>query len=144
MTSPAHDIPTAFERLLTVIVLAGAIVVITVAWSIEPDPRGLGTHEQLDLDPCGYLLSTGRPCATCGMTTAFSHTVRFQIPSAIRANFAGCLLCLVTMAAPAWLGLALWERRSAFAPLRRRFGWIAVGTAVVVGWSWARNVASGP
>lgn len=65
------------------------------AW-LAPDPAGMGTHRQLGLPPCSMVAATGYPCPTCGMTTAFSHTIRGQWISAFRAQPAGWLLALAT------------------------------------------------
>jgi hypothetical protein len=83
-------------------VWAGAILVTCVgvlgvaAW-LEPDPRGYGTHEQFGGGPCGALVMTGYPCPTCGMTTAFAHTVRGQLVAAFWAQPAGLVLALGTV-----------------------------------------------
>jgi hypothetical protein len=37
------------------------------------------------------------------MTTAFSHTVRLQLPRGFRSSPAGMLLCLLLIALPAWV-----------------------------------------
>jgi len=58
-------------RLCYAAVLAITVAIFATAWRLRPDPRGLGTHEQLGLPPCGFYLSTGLPCPTCGVTTAF-------------------------------------------------------------------------
>lgn len=71
--------------------------VLGVAVYLHPDSRGLGTHRQLGLGPCGFVLTTGLPCPTCGMTTAFSHTVRGQLIRAFFAQPAGMLLALGTI-----------------------------------------------
>ena len=71
--------------------------VLGVAIHLHPDPRGLGTHRQLGLGPCGFILTTGLPCPTCGMTTAFSHTVRGRLIAAFLAQPAGMLLALATI-----------------------------------------------
>ena len=69
------------------------------AW-IDPfdgngNPLTRGTHEQLGLGPCRFLQWTGKPCPTCGMTTAFSLVMHGRLIPAARANLAGCLLALL-------------------------------------------------
>ncbi len=76
--------------------LAGCVGVLAIAVYLKPDPRGVGTHEQLFPGPCGLLLTTGMPCPTCGMTTAFAHTVRGQWVKAFWVQPVGMLLCLAT------------------------------------------------
>ena len=87
---------------LLVVVLCGAVL--AVAGLLPPDTRGFGTHSNLGLPECGLMRTVGFPCPTCGMTTAFAHTVRGRWTIALRAQPAGWLLCVGTMAT---MGLAL-------------------------------------
>ena len=64
---------------------------------MPPDPRGFGTHERLGLPPCSLVLTTGLPCPTCGMTTAFSLMMHARPWSAFLVQPAGAVLCLATM-----------------------------------------------
>ncbi len=68
------------------------------AW-MEPDPSGMGTHRQLGLPPCSSVVLLGRPCPTCGMTTAFSNAVRGRFLAAFMAQPAGFLLAVATAVA---------------------------------------------
>jgi len=76
---PAAAIPTPSPRTPPAVraaggALAGAILtVLVLAATLQADPAGHGTHTQLGLPACGFALATGKPCPTCGMTTAFSH-----------------------------------------------------------------------
>jgi hypothetical protein len=45
----------------------GLIALLATARWLTPDARGLGTHEQLGLPPCGFYLWYGLPCPSCGM-----------------------------------------------------------------------------
>lgn len=71
------------------------------AW-LSPDPQGHGTHRQLGLAPCSFLMLTGRPCPSCGATTAFAHFVRGEWPSAVRANAAAFVLAIVCAGLMPW------------------------------------------
>lgn len=66
-----------------------------VARSLQPDPRGYGTHQQVGLPECTIRLMFSRPCPGCGMTTCFSHFVRGDFLLAARANLAGLLLAIL-------------------------------------------------
>lgn len=59
---------------------------ILVACILTPDPRGYGTHTQLGLNPCVWRTIHGRPCPSCGLTTAFTHIVRGEWHQAVQAH----------------------------------------------------------
>lgn len=82
------------RRGLLAALLLGIVAVIGVALSLEPDPRGYGTHEALGLPPCGLVfLTRGRvPCPSCGMTTSFAHAARLQLADSFRAHPFGLVL----------------------------------------------------
>jgi hypothetical protein len=75
--------------------VSGAAVLVTAA-ALSPDPAGHGTHTQLGLPPCGFLLMTGLPCPGCGLTTSFAHMIRLELGGAFAANPLGVLLFSVT------------------------------------------------
>ncbi|MGF1468302.1 MAG: DUF2752 domain-containing protein [Sandaracinaceae bacterium] len=77
--------------------LAGTLGVIICAAVLTPAVEGHGTHTQLGLPPCGFLVATGFPCPGCGLTTSFSHMVRLQVGGALSANPFGVLLFSVTL-----------------------------------------------
>jgi hypothetical protein len=72
-------------------------VLITAAF-LTPNPEGHGTHTQLGLPPCGFLVFTSYPCPGCGLTTAFSHMIRFDLFGAWHANPFGIALFSATAA----------------------------------------------
>ena len=74
----------------------------TAEW-LKPSPLRHGTHQQLGLPPCTFLALFGRPCPTCGMTTAWAHLVRGQVIGALRVNVGGTLLAVVAAIAVPWL-----------------------------------------
>jgi hypothetical protein len=82
-------------RLAAILVLLMAGSVLGIAAWLNPDSRGYGTHEQLPFQgPCGFLLTTGYPCPTCGMTTAFSYTMHGNWLAAIKAQPGGWVLAI--------------------------------------------------
>lgn len=89
--------------------LAGVFGVARWINPYDPDgtPRTMSTHTQLGMDPCGFLLATGRPCPACGMTTSFALLVRGDVGASLRANWAGTLIALV------WGGVLVWALASA-------------------------------
>ena len=83
------------QRWLWWTILGACVSVLTTAAAITPDPSGHGTHTQLGLPPCGFLLLTGYPCPGCGLTTAFAYGVRGPWLLAASANPLGLVLFLV-------------------------------------------------
>ena len=82
------------------------------AYSLEPDPRGFGTHEQLGLPACSFRAWAGVLCPTCGMTTSFSNFVRGRFLQAARANFAGLALATICVALIPWSIVSIWQGRT--------------------------------
>ncbi len=72
------------------------LAVMITATQLTPSPFGHGTHTQLGLPPCGFLVVTGVPCPGCGLTTCFSHMIRAEFVDAARANPFGVPLFLVS------------------------------------------------
>lgn len=87
------------RRFWASIVFVGCAAVLSLAAYLKPDPSGMGTHCQLGLGRCGMLATTGLPCPTCGMTTAFANAVRGRFVAALLAQPTGLVLALATMAA---------------------------------------------
>ena len=73
-----------------------SVSVLALAASLEANESGVGTHRQLGLPACGFLSSTGLPCATCGMTTAFTHAVHGRPLKAFLTQPAGAVLAVLT------------------------------------------------
>lgn len=98
----------ARARAVAVVVSVGCGALLAVAAWMTPDARGLGTHQQLGFPPCTMVVLTGYPCPTCGMTTAFAHTVRGELISAFKAQPAGLILALaVIVVAAVSLGVVI-------------------------------------
>src|SRR5690606_18756717 len=63
-----------------------------VAYRLDPDPRGFGTHQQMGFPPCSFRTFFGISCPSCGMTTSFALFTKGRLLEAARANVAGLLL----------------------------------------------------
>src|SRR5690348_8367312 len=95
-----------------VLLLAAALLgLLGLSRGLEPDPRGYGTHTQLGLGPCAFRELTGRPCPTCGMTTAFAWLSRAELGRSWGANPAGCVIALLVPPVATWLVSCFWLRR---------------------------------
>ena len=125
-------------RMVVAMLAAGLTMVLVTARILKPDPRGFGTHTQLGLGVCAFRELSGKPCPACGMTTAFSWSVRGRFDMAARANPAGsllaptCLLMIPWLVAVAVSGRA-WPFRTLEGPL---VGVVLAGVALALA-SWA-------
>ena len=95
--APAND-RTWSTRLTWLALFAVPAAVLVTAAFLTPSASGHGTHTQLGLPPCGFLVLTGFPCPGCGLTTAFAHMIRGHFIGAAHANPFGVPLFLVTAA----------------------------------------------
>lgn len=108
---------------------------------LSPDPRGHGTHQQLGLAPCSLLLLTGRPCPSCGGTTAFAHFVRGEWPSAVRSNAAAFALALVCAIVLPWSVLSAAEGRLiGIIDYERAALWLVMTLAGLFALQWGVNL----
>jgi hypothetical protein len=89
-------------RLLLIVCGGGLVCLLALAAWLEPDPRGLGTHQRLGLPPCTFQVVFAMRCPSCGMTTAWAHLVRGQIGAACGANVGGLLVGLVALLLGPW------------------------------------------
>ncbi len=90
------------HRLAALFVAASCLAVLCIAAWLTPSPSGFGTHEQLrlrsgaGLQSCTWLAVTGKPCMTCGMTTAFAHAANGDLISSFRSQPMGTVLAVAT------------------------------------------------
>lgn len=83
------------RRLQALGIAVTALVLLSIAYFLTPAEKGIGTHQQLGLPQCGWILAADIPCPTCGMTTAWSHTVRGELPTAFITQPMGMILAFV-------------------------------------------------
>jgi hypothetical protein len=142
----AQPVPARESRIAAAMLFAASLTVLSLAVYLDASPTGVGTHRQLGLPPCGMYATTGVPCATCGMTTAFSHAAHGRLIDAFTTQPAGALLAMATAMAlliSVWalvtgmsltpLASIVWRPRTVFA-----------GAAVViVAWIYKIMVVTG-
>ncbi len=127
--------------MIVAVICAGTL---GLATRLPPNARGFGTHEALGLYPCGFVLRTGLPCPTCGMTTAFSHMMHGQVGRAFIVQPAGALLCfgtavmLALSVTAAWRGRMVNLRWAQIDPVR-----VSLCIGIVFLGSWGFKVAIG-
>jgi len=115
----------------------GLVGVLVVARCLKPDPRGFGTHVQLGLLPCAFERLTGRPCPTCGMTTAFAWFARGRLDRAWHANPAGSLLAPTCVVLIVWfLGSAALGRPLGCRSLERPLTLLVMATVAISLLAW--------
>lgn len=99
------------QRLTLAAVGAGLLTLLVIATMLQPKAEGYGTHQQLGLPQCTFVVLFGERCPSCGMTTSWAYLVRGQILQAAQANLAGLLLGVLAIVTMVWSsGSALWGR----------------------------------
>lgn len=91
------------ERAGGTIVACLALAVLSLAAWLKPAAAGHGTHTQIGLPPCSWVVWFDKPCPTCGMTTAFTHAGEGQWLASFVTQPAGMVLSVLTATA-FWLG----------------------------------------
>jgi len=99
--------------------LTGIVAVFCIAFWLNPygddgKPLRMGTHEQLGFPPCNFVILTGKPCPSCGMTTSFALFVRGDLVNSKQANPVGMLLAGFLILLIPWGLASLWKGRSLF------------------------------
>ena len=129
------------DRIVSVVVFVVTGGVLAVAFSLTPAKEGIGTHHQLGLPPCGTLKLIGVPCATCGMTTAFSYAAHGNLVASFITQPAGAIGAVCT--AVLWF-VSLWTMLSgAGLTLLAKRLWtrrMAIGLIVVVIAAWVYKI----
>jgi len=100
------------ERIVLAALALAAWAIVLVAMVLVPSPSGLGTHEQLGLQPCAFHRITGRPCPGCGMTTAFAAMAHGRVLDALKAQPFGAVVFVLVLVAGLVLGAAAVSGRS--------------------------------
>ena len=131
-------------RVVALLVLLPAASLLAVAAWLAPDADGHGTHTQLGMEECVVLHSTGLPCATCGITTAFALAAGGRLIQSAITQPAGFVLCFLTAVAAVISGYAvvsgMWIG-PAFAPLARLRTLAGLGTLVLLAWGYTAGRA---
>lgn len=127
------------RRLLGLALAIICALPLAIGARLTPAPAGHGTHEALGLPPCGFLLAFGRPCMTCGMTTAVTQAAHGQLLGAFRTQPAGALVAIV-LASGVWFGLHAAATGMSLRPglevlTRPRLLWIA-GAVLLAAWAY--------
>ena len=129
---------TWIERVTCLVGVLAAGVVLFLAARLSPDPRGVGTHEQLGLPACGLVAAWGVPCPSGGFTTTFTLAAHGRpLQAFLNQPFGLLLFCATVLAVP--LGLLCLLRGASWVWLLDR---LPLGRIAAVGFglwvlSWA-------
>jgi hypothetical protein len=85
-------------RLTALAVALACLTPLIIAALLPPSPNGLGTHTALGLAPCGFYLSYGIPCPTCGMTTSWAWLARGNVAASLWVQPMGTVLAAAAIA----------------------------------------------
>jgi hypothetical protein len=101
--SPFASRIALWQRLL--LISAGVVLValLVTAAILKPDRAGIGTHQQLGLPPCSFIMLFGTRCPACGMTTSWSHLMHGQPLQSAQANSGGMLLAIISLTMGPWM-----------------------------------------
>jgi hypothetical protein len=91
-------------RVYAAIVALACLTLLAFGAGLAPNTAGHGTHTQLGLPPCAFAAVLGKPCATCGMTTAVSTAASGNLPKALAVQPFGAGLA-VAAASAFWISV---------------------------------------
>jgi hypothetical protein len=90
----------------------GLIAGFLLAASLQPDPRGFGTHQRLGLPPCSFQILFALKCPSCGSTTSFAHFVRGEWIASIESNPGAFVLAVISACMVPWSAYSVWIGRT--------------------------------
>jgi len=127
-------------RIFGLVLLFPTVIILTIALILDPDPSGIGTHQQLGLHPCSFWLWFEIPCPVCGMTTTFTHMAHFQFEKGIwnqpfgAVLFLGMMMVLSVSVIDIVTGKGFSQRIFQWLLLRETFFIRAVIVGLLFGW----------
>lgn len=127
------------EWAVQAVLALAAWAVLAVAFWLQPSGQGLGTHEQMGLQPCPFHQTSGLPCPSCGMTTAFALMAHGRVVAAVVAQPFGVVLFVLDVAAALLLTVSLVRGRSLLPRLYSlRIPWMISGLILLwlAGWGF--------
>ncbi len=131
----------SFSPLPYIIVILALTAVFALAAWLPPSASGHGTHESLGLPPCGFLVITGIPCPSCGLTTSFSHMAHGHIWLAFVTQPFGFVLFLLFIYMWVMSGYAI-VRKIPFSLVTgsRTMEWIQVILLIIMMLAWIYKI----
>ena len=117
------------------VALAGVFGIALYLDPYNPDgsPRTMATHTKLGMPPCNFVMLTGgKPCPSCGMTTSFALLVRGDVRASLRANWVGTLMAGFGLVLIPWAALSAARGRYWWVRSLERAALVAVGAFAVL------------
>jgi hypothetical protein len=138
--SPVPQKLTNVGRLIALSVALACFALLATAVFLRPSATGVATHTALGFDECHFLLSTGIPCPSCGMTTSFAWFVRGHVLASFYVQPMGTLLAIAA-GMTFWGGLYVAATgkpvyRRLFAELPPSYYVIAPLGFAIAAWGW--------
>jgi hypothetical protein len=125
--------------LILALALGAALGLLVLGLWLEPDARGVGTHEQLGLRPCLTMDLWNLPCPGCGVTTSVTLATQGRFLAAVKNQPFGFAVWLAVLAFVGWAllcqlrGQDLWERLQGW----RSGRWLwAAGVLATASWAY--------
>ena len=131
------------EHWMVVGVAAASVVALgLLAFVLEPDPRGFGTHEQLGLQPCMPMELWNFPCPGCGVTTSTALALQGHVGASLRNQPFGVVCAAGGLLFVAWALVALLFGRDLGNDVRRLpFAKLVAAGAFVLCVCWVYKLA---
>ncbi len=141
-TAPASAPRRSREHLLVVgTAILAAAVLVSLGLFLTPDPRGVGTHEQVGLRPCTTMELWGIPCPGCGVTTSVTKATQRNFWGSFKNQPFGFLCFLFGIAFVVWTPIAHFRGRDLWADFNSlRLGRWLVVSCVLAGLAWAYKI----
>lgn len=86
-------------------IAAGLLAMLALAWRLEPNSRGMGTHQQLGLPPCTAIVLWGKRCPACGMTTSWAYLMEGRPLASWTTNAGGFVFAMISLVTAPWLAV---------------------------------------
>jgi hypothetical protein len=138
---PATTAPTPNRnRLLALLLALPPLAVLSTAAWLTPNTSGMETHKQLGLPSCGFYHSTGYPCPSCGMTTAFAHAAHGHLWQSFVTQPAGFVLAVACAMVVLVCGWSVYSGMNGAVlvgrTLARKAVWMSLLAVILLAWGW--------
>jgi len=134
---PSKPAPAVVLRTSALVLAILPVALLMVASRLEPNPQGLGTHQQLGLPPCSMRVVFGIRCPGCGMTTSWAHFTRGQWQRSWQVNSGGFLLACFSILVALMALRSGWNAQ--FPSLKTQkivtIALVAIGVVTLIDWA---------